>query len=356
MSRLGLHLTKQFVFEAVALTSVVVFLLYWVQSLRMFELVSAKGQDLLTLAGQAALVMPAIAVVFLYVCIGIGLARALRALQLSRELVIIHSAPRLKALLGAIAAYTAIFTLVVLSLAHVFGPMADQRRFEWSASIAVDLVSRALTPHRFAEIVPGVTVVIGGRQGIGEITDFFADDRRNPERRQTFTAREALIMRTDESYILQLMDGEIRYLDARGGYSEVSFERYDLSLALFSEAVDGGAQTSIALVQDALATGKWGTVPQILVNRTAEGLRVIGLCALIAALAALPGSVRGRYSVPLELVTLVLAFLDRGLSSTLQPMFFFGSMSGALVMIAGAAVIFIVRLKPFAPGLWARPA
>ena len=74
MSRLSPYLTKLFVFEAVALTSVVVFLLYLVQSLRMFDLVSAKGQDLLTLAGQAALVMPAVAVIFLYVCIGIGLA------------------------------------------------------------------------------------------------------------------------------------------------------------------------------------------------------------------------------------------------------------------------------------------
>ena len=80
----------------------------------MFDLVSAKGQDLLTLAGQAALVMPAVAVVFLYVCIGIGLARALRALQLSRQLLVIHTTPRLKALFGAIAVYTGLFTVLVL--------------------------------------------------------------------------------------------------------------------------------------------------------------------------------------------------------------------------------------------------
>ena len=150
----------------------------------------------------------------------------------------------------------------MLSLAHIFGPMADQQRYEWSASIAVDLVSRALLPHRFAEIVPGVTIVIGGRQGIGQITGFFADDRRDPERRQTFTANEALIMRTDDGYVLQLTDGDIRYLDERGGFSEVSFNRYDLSLTLFSENLESGGRTSMALINEAMATGDWGQTPR----------------------------------------------------------------------------------------------
>jgi lipopolysaccharide export system permease protein len=322
----------------------------------MFDLVSAKGQDLLTLAGHAALVMPAVADVFLYVCIAIGLARALRALQLNRQLVIVHSAPRLKALLGAIAAFIGLWTLVVLALTHLFGPLADQRRYEWSASIAVDLVSRALTPHRFAEIVPGVTMVIGGREGIGRITDFFADDRRNPELRQTFTSSEALIMRTEDGYILHLMNGEVRNLEGDGGYSEISFERYDLSLTLFSEDVGGGGRTSLSLIDEALETGDWNDLWVILVDRTADGLRVIGLCALIAAIAAFPGTARRRFAVPLELAALVLAFAERGFSGLLPSGLLVGPMIGSLLMMAVAALIFIVRLKPFTPGLWARPA
>jgi lipopolysaccharide export system permease protein len=354
MSRLGTYLTRLFVFEAVALTSIVVFLLYLVQSLRMFDLVSAKGQDLLTLAGQAALVMPAVAVIFLYVCIGIGLARALRALQISRQLAIIHSAPRLGALFGAIATYTVIFAIFVLSLAHIFGPLADQRRYEWSASIAVDLVSRALLPHRFAEIVPGVTIVIGGRQGIGEITQFFADDQRDPERRQTFTADQALIMRTDAGYILQLTDGEIRYIDKSGAFSEVSFNRYDLSLTLFSEGIEGGGRTSIQLVNDATASGNWTDTTRLLIERTADGLRVIALCAIIAAIAMFPGTGRRRLAMPLELAALGLAFLERGVSTALQPAFLLGPMSGSFALIIAAAVIFTIRLKPFTPGLWTK--
>jgi lipopolysaccharide export system permease protein len=356
MSRLGAYLTRLFVFEAVALTSIVVFLLYLVQSLRMFDLVSAKGQDLLTLAGQAALVMPAVAVIFLYVCIGIGLARALRALELSRQLVVIHAIPRLRAVFASIAVYTAIFTVLVLALAHIFGPLADQRRYEWSASIAVDLVSRALLPHRFAEIVPGVTIVIGGREGIGHITEFFADDRRDPKRRQTFTADEALIMRTDAGYILQLTNGEIRYIDETGGFSEVSFNRYDLSLTLFAEGTEGGARTSISFINEAMATGVWSEATPVLIKRTADGLRVIGICALIAALAMFAGTGRRRFSVPLELVALGLAFVERGVSAVLEPVSVLAPMAGSLGLLIAAAIIFAVRLKPFTPGLFARPA
>ena len=125
----------------------------------------------------------------------------------------------------------------MLSLTHIWGPISDQRRYEWSASIAVDLVSRALMPHRFAEVVPGVTMVIGGREGIGRITDFFADDGRNPERRQTFTSRASADHAHRRGLHPPAEDGEVRNLDGDGAYSEISFDRYDLSLTLFSEDI-----------------------------------------------------------------------------------------------------------------------
>lgn len=346
MSRLTQYLTRIFVMEALALTSVVVFLLYLVQSLRMFDLVSAKGQDLLTLAGQAALVMPAVAVIFLYVCVGIGLARALRALQFSRQLLVIHATPRLQALVGAIAIYTGIFTLLVLLLAHLIGPLADQKRLQWSASIAVDLVGRALTPHRFAEVVPGVTMVIGGRQGVGEITDFFADDRRDPNRRQTFFAEKAVIMATDTGYVLQLSNGGIRYIGQGGDFSEVSFQRYDLSLGIFSEGGEAGPpRTSWDMVTEALASGTWSEeTVRALIDRTVDGLRVIGLCAVIAAIAMFPTSGRRRLEAPLELIALGLAFLERGLGAVLAPLSPFGGAGGPVALLLIAAVIVARRV------------
>ena len=74
-----------------ALFGVAAFLLFLIQCLRLFDLVSSRGQSLLTLLGQAALGMPSLGVVVLYVCLAIGLGRALRTLQDRSELQIIHA-------------------------------------------------------------------------------------------------------------------------------------------------------------------------------------------------------------------------------------------------------------------------
>ena len=86
MKRLSLYLARLFAVDAIALFAVAVFLLFLIQCLRIFDVVSVKGQSILTLLGQALLTMPSLAVVFLYVCVGIGLGRALRNIQSNQEL------------------------------------------------------------------------------------------------------------------------------------------------------------------------------------------------------------------------------------------------------------------------------
>jgi lipopolysaccharide export system permease protein len=358
MSRLSFYLTRLFLAEALALIGVVTFLLYLLQTLRMFDLVSAKGQDLLTLAGQAALVMPPVSVIYLYVCIGIGLARALRALQGTRQLHMIHATQRLSGLFGAVAIYTLFFTLVVAAIANYFGPLADQRRLEWSASIAVDLVGRALVPHRFTEISPGVTIVIGGRQGVGEITDFFADDRRDPNNRQSFSAASAVILATDRGYVLQLKDGSAQYLGVNGEFSSISFDRYDLSLDVFAEAYGGAPQTSLEVIGDALAMGYWTRdAIHLLAQRNADGLRVIGICLIVAAIAGFPSGSRRRFGAPMELIVLAVAFIERGLSTYAPTFFVLAPATGSFALVLVGCLMLLWRLRSVrAPRMVAVPA
>ncbi|MBN9175272.1 MAG: LptF/LptG family permease [Microbacterium sp.] len=109
-----------------ALFAVAAFLLFLIQCLRLFDLVSDKGQNVLTLVGQTLLTMPGLGVAFLYVCLGIGLGRALRGLQASSELGIIHSNGLLPVLLRAIGLYTLIGTVAVLLLSHVADPLGSR--------------------------------------------------------------------------------------------------------------------------------------------------------------------------------------------------------------------------------------
>lgn len=354
VTRLSIYLTKVFAADAVALFAVAAFLLYLIQILRTFSVVSVKGQDLFTLLGQALLTMPTLGVVFLYVCVGIGLARGLRALQASQELHIIHTSRRMPALMGAIGIFAGGWTLVVLLLANFVEPATNRQFNDWSASVAADLVGRTLTPNRFAEVVPGVTMVIGDRSAEGELTDFFADDNRNPAMRRTYVARTATVAADEQGYVLRLRDGAIQYMSSDSRFSEVAFARYDVALERLTgpaEAREVLSETnSFELVQRALASGRWDRdTIRLLSRRLGEGLRVIAICLFVAAIAAFPHGRRVQREVPLELIVLATAFVERGVSSNLLPPTPYDPVPGTLLLAAFSIAVLLARLRVFAP-------
>lgn len=353
MTRLSLYLARLFALDAIALFAVALFLLFLIQCLRIFDVVSVKGQSLLTLLGQALLTTPSLAVVFFYVCAGIGLGRALRAMQANWELHIIHSSRRVPALLGGISLYTAFSALLVLVISNFVEPATTRQVNEWSASITADLVGRTLRPHRFAEVVPGVNMVIGGRQGDGNITDFFADDARDPESRRTYVSKTAIIAQDEEGYVLQLFDGQIQYMSGEFQFSQVAFQRYDLALERLTgqtEYRDTLAETnSYDLVANGLSTGVWNNeVVALLGKRLGEILRVVAICCFVTVLAAFPHGRRGR-EVPLELVVLGAAFLERGVGSIPSISGQYGALAGASLLLAVSAVALLYRLRVHAP-------
>lgn len=361
MTRLSTYLARVFAADAAALFAVAVFLLFLIQCLRSFSVVSTKGQGLLTLIGQALLTMPSLGVVFLYVCVGIGLARGLRALQASQELHIIHSSQRVPALLGAIGSFAGICTLIVLVLSNFVEPATNRQFNDWSASIAADLVGRTLTPNRFAEVVPGVTMLIGDRAANGELTDFFADDNRNRDMRRTYVAKSATIAADDQGYVLQLRDGAIQYMSDDHRFSEVAFARYDVALERLTgpaEAREELSETnSFELVARALATGVWDPdTIRHLAKRMGEGMRVLAICLFVAAIAAFPSGRRGGWEVPLELVVLGTAFIERGVSSNLIPPGPLDPVPGAFLLAAFSIAALALRLRVFTPVAQAAPA
>ena len=211
MTRLGTSLFRLFAAEAAALFGVALTILYLVQLLRVVEVGAVRDRGLGTLFWQTILGLPPLSIAFLYVCLAIGLARALRAMQASRELHIIHVSQRLPVLLGTILSYAAVGTLLVLLLAHVIAPWASRENNQIKAQAAADLVGRSLVPNRFAELGDGVTITVGGRGADGEITSFFADDRRDENTRRTYIADSALITADEFGYVLQLKDGTIHH-------------------------------------------------------------------------------------------------------------------------------------------------
>jgi lipopolysaccharide export system permease protein len=361
MNRLSYYLVRLFTRQTLALLSVMLGLLFLIQCLRLFDVVAVQGQNFLTLIGQTLLGMPSLAIVLAYVCMGMGMVRALAGLQASHELHIIHTNRQLPALLWSVGLFILGGAAIVLFLSNFVEPWANRRLDDWSASIAADIVGRTLTPHRFSEVVPHVTIVIGGRQPGGNVTDFLADDARDPTMRRTYIAKSAKISSDQNGYVLEMHDGSLQYLSAEGAFSQVAFRTYDIALNKLTASTGGhdtpAETTSWDLVMRGLASHSWpADVQEHLFDRLADGLRVAGMCIFMGALSIFPSGRRGRAMVPLELVTLIAAYAGKGISANIGGPPIVSTLSGPLVVLMVGVIVLVWRLRLFAPGPRRRPA
>ena len=345
MDRLSRYLQGQFFAQALTIFAAGGALIWLMQLLRLFDLVSAKGQNFLTLMGQSALTTPTFARSILYVCFAIGLVRGLRALQASRELHTIHAAQRTKSLWRAIISFTLIGAAAVTLVANWIEPNARRISADWSAEIAADIVGRALVPGRFTEIENGLVFSISDRRRDGTLVDFFFDDTTN-ETRRTYFAETASVFQDETGYQLILNNGAIQYESAgQQGLSQIRFAQYHISLASLLDATAatrGPDQFDSVTLLAAVAAGEQGPRVVKLVNeRLADTLRALAICALAAALSAYPDGGRGRRRMPIELIVLLVAFAEQAISA-----FSGGGAQNFIaptVMLAGALVLLALR-------------
>jgi lipopolysaccharide export system permease protein len=353
LARLSRYLLGLFWSEAMALFAVAAFLLFLIQCLRLFDDLAQKGQSLVTMLGQALLGMPALGIGFLYVCLGIGLGRALRTLQGNGELQIMHVNALLPALLRAILVYILTGAALLLLLAHIVTPLSQRALGDWSAQIAADVVSRSMVPHKIVALSNGVSVTMDARDASGDIKGFFADDNRNPQARRTYFAQTAIITRDSEGYVVRMQDGAIQQFNDGAHMSEFRFGRYDLNLDELTgkPSLSGGTeQTSIALVSEALAARVWPPeVTAELLRRSVEALRVIAICLLVTALAMFPSGDRRPAGVPMEFLVLGAAFVERGFGTFAPLPGPLAQASGPLLLAFAALTVLAVRLRIFSP-------
>lgn len=354
MNRLSTYLVKLFAAEAAGLFGVALTIIYLAQTLRIINIDTVRERGLGILFWQTILAVPQLAIAFLYTCIAIGLARALRGMQASRELHTIHVSQLVPSLFRAVLVYAGVGMLLVLLLSHVIEPAAKRATNVLQAQAAADLVGRSLVPNRFAELGDGVTVTVGGRGPRGEITSFFADDNRDPTTRRTYIADSAVISSDELGYVLQLEKGTIQYRTKDGQFSEISFDRYDIALERLTGEVDDEKRRrdlgTIAMVSEALSDGNWPEEwLERIAERTADGLRVIALCLFVVAIAGFPSGRRREARVPIELTVLGAVLFERALTSYVPIGGWQQQFMGVLVVLAFALIVLAARLRLWAP-------
>lgn len=349
MTGLSLYLLRLFAMGSMAFFSVAAMLVYVMQTLRLFDLVTAKGQDIFTLFGQSALNTPAFAVQILYICMGVGLARALRGLQATRELHAIHSGGRINALWQALAGFILGGMIFALALSNWIEPAGNKAYTDWSAEVAADLVGRSLNPHRFSEVVPGLIIVIGGRDRDGTVSDFFAHDRRDPKSHRTYIAKNAVIEIGDDGYNLSLRNGAIQYQQSDSKFTAIDFARYDLSLEKLVQSdnrqeIFDQKSTWRILAEAGGFSGLEKEARFKVSQRLAEGTRLAGLCLFVFSLMAFPTGRRQRSRIPFEVIVVILALCDRALGGLLAPISAWGHHFGAIAFTGMAIIVLLLQV------------
>lgn len=356
MTRLTGYLLRLFSRDALAFFGVAAVIVFLAQCLRVMDTGAMRGSDLGQLFGLVILGLPVQLQLLYFLIIAIALARTLRGLQATRELHIIHVSRRLDVLWRALWIYIIANSLIVLGSTNLLVPLVQQENSQIKARITADLVGRSLVPNRFAEIAPGVTITVGGRGAGGEIRTFFADDTRNPEIRRSYLADSALLTADARGYVLQLRNGSMQFRNADGQFSEISFDRYDMALDSLINTSPREARlsefTTPQLVSTALSTGKWDDkLIAELVNRMIEPLRLLALCLLVAVMASEPSGRRQAGRLPLEVTTLLIAFVERAVSSYAGKAIW-SPATGSLVLLAIVLLVSLWRMRHI--GFWLR--
>ncbi len=349
MLRLSRYIFGQITGATLNVFLLILFIGWLTQVLNQFSIVTVKGQNVLTFLGQTGLLLPTIAAIILPACLMLGLARALRQFDQSRELHTIHGAGRFGALAGAVAGAALVIVLWQGALIHFAEPLSTRAAAAQMRAINADLIARASVAGVFTEIEPGVTLRIDRRTSGGEMEGFFLHDDRNPEFSQTILAARASVARLGDGIDVSLEDGSIAFRDkATGNLSSVNFVRYGLGAADIIEI--GGDPTG----------AQFRTTPQLLallaenqadtrVNATLH-LR-FSLPIYAATLATLcffalgfPGNATQKRRVPIELPLLGFAIVIQGLGVAMA--------EGAFRDASLIPVLYAVPLLPLIPAAW----
>ena len=345
MSRLSRYLTRQYLTQAVSLAAAIIFLVWIGQALKLFDVITSKGQSVLTLIGQAFLSTPPLTRMMLYICFGIGIARALDSLQSSHELHSIHATRRVGTLWSSLFVTATIGAILVGLIAHWFEPSSYRAYRNWTEQVAADMVGRTLKPHEFREVAPDFVVEIGGRLPDGTITDFFADDSRDPKGHRTYEARFATINSDEQGLYLSLSDGRMQYQNAPASLTEVGFASYQIGLESLTQKSEGHNDIGETTTYDLYLTAQHRKLTPDEVGRIEERWmeipRMYVMCLLVAILRAFPRGSRKAAPVPLEIVIVIIAMIDRVVTDQIL-----------LFGISGLSGVVMLAFMAFASGIW----
>jgi lipopolysaccharide export system permease protein len=139
-----------------------------------------------------------------------------------------------------VALFGLVVSLMMAVLVHFLVPNARTELAKREAEIAADVSARILTEGRFLHPVSGITFYLREITPDGELRDVFLSDARGSDRRVTYMARQAFLVRENGTPKLVMFDGTAQTLNLRTGrLFTTSFEDFAYDIG---DLITGGTR------------------------------------------------------------------------------------------------------------------
>ena len=221
--------------------AVVLVLVYWVnRAVRLFDWLIASGQSAAVFLEFTALTLPNVIRLVLPVAAFVATLYTTNRLTSESELVVVQAngyGP------FRLARPVLVFGLLVAGfmslLVHFAVPASHARLAERQIEVAENVTARLLVEGRFIHPSDGMTLYIREITGSGRLQDVYLRDSRNADRHITYTATEALLVRTAEGPRLIMYDGMAQAYE--GSERELSLTRFNDFAVDVTSLIDGAS-------------------------------------------------------------------------------------------------------------------
>ncbi len=221
--------------------SLVLVSVYWVnQAARLFDSLIADGQNVSVFLEFSALTLPWIVQLILPVSAFVATLYIFNRMIGESELVVLQTAG-LSAfrLLRPVFFFGLLMALLVGALGNVLAPTARAQFIDRQDEVRDDLTGRFLRAGEFIHPTDGLTVYIREITELGEFRDLFLQDASNRGVEVTYSATNALLVRSPTGPRLVMFDGLAQTLDLETGrLATVSFSDFTYDVGALIDSGD----------------------------------------------------------------------------------------------------------------------
>ena len=217
----------------------------WVtQALREFDLLTTKGQSILTFLGVTMLTVPSLIAVIAPVALFIAVLYALNKLNSDSELIVMSAAGVSPArMLRPFAVLTLIAGLLTGAMTLYAMPWSFGELRDLIMKIRADFITHVVREGTFTTLDDGFIFHYRERGPDGSLRSILMEDRRDPAHITSYIAENGQTMEAGDNNYLVLTKGSVqRHQPDSRDAAIVVFDRYALDLAQFG-AEGAGAPT-----------------------------------------------------------------------------------------------------------------